>query len=297
MRAKGIPARGAAPFSGKCVHQPDGASIGHVILSQRSMKQGNELNRKPYIAGNWKMNLDDEQATTLAGTLVDRIKQPEQVDVAIFPSFPYLKRVGAIVNQQSIVLGAQNFYPEPNGAMTGEVSLSMLADVGVNVVLVGHSERRHIIGETDGQIRDKVVAALEADMHVVLCIGETLDQREGNQTDAINGAQLMYGLAGVASAQMARVTIAYEPVWAIGTGRTATPDIAQTTHHAIREHLAHMYSQDIAQETRIQYGGSVKPSNASDLLAPPDVDGFLVGGASLVSDDFMDIIESATGRS
>jgi triosephosphate isomerase len=215
--------------------------------------------------------------------------------VAVFPAFPYLSLVGNLLREgkSPIRLGAQDVYPEGNGAFTGEVSCEMLRDVGVSVVLTGHSERRHVVGESDALINRKTRAALTAGLDVVLCIGETLDQRQAGQTDSINMAQLYYGLAGVPPEQMPRVTLAYEPVWAIGTGKTATPDDARSAHAAIRGTLHRMYGPDVAAEVRIQYGGSVKPSNAAELFGQDDIDGGLIGGASLKAEDFAAIVKAA----
>lgn len=251
-------------------------------------------NRRPTIGGNWKMNLNLASATELASALADRVTS-DAVQVTVFPAFPYLLPVASVFHDKGapIAVGAQDVYTQPDGAYTGEVSLAMLQDCGVNTVLVGHSERRHVIVETDPLINDKVLAALEAGMDVVLAIGEKLEQREANQTDAINLGQLGYGLAGVSAQQMARVTLAYEPVWAIGTGKTATPEDAQQAHAAIRSAVAFMYDQTVADAVRIQYGGSMKPGNAGDLLAQSDIDGGLIGGAALKADDFTAIIEAA----
>ena len=250
--------------------------------------------RRPFIGGNWKMNLHKQEAIALASALADKVTN-DAVQVAVFPAFPYLLPVASVLHEKSapIAVGAQNFYTQPNGAFTGEVSLSMLQDCGVSVVLVGHSERRHVLGETDPLINDKVLAALEAGMDVILAIGEKLEQREAGKTDAINIGQLGYGLAGVSDEQMKRVTIAYEPVWAIGTGKTATPEDAQRAHRVIRQAVAFMFNQEIADGVRIQYGGSMKASNAAELLAQPDIDGGLIGGASLKADEFAAIIDAA----
>ena len=251
--------------------------------------------RKPYVGGNWKMNLHRGDAGALARELADRFVSPDRVDVAVFPALPHLYEVGQVLSAagSKIKLGAQDFYHEPNGAYTGEVSLSMLRDVGVEVVLVGHSERRHVIGETDVLINRKVRAALDSGLEVILCVGEKIEQRQWAQTDAINAAQVSYGLAGVDPQQMAGVTIAYEPVWAIGTGETAQPDDAQQAHRAIRATLAAMFDDAVAANTRIQYGGSVKAANAAQLFDQDDVDGGLIGGASLKADEFLSILESA----
>lgn len=251
-------------------------------------------NRRPFIGGNWKMNLHQDDAMSLASELADKVTS-DAVQVAVFPAFPYLLPVATVLHERGapIAVGAQNFYAQPNGAYTGEVSLSMLQDCGVSVVLVGHSERRHVIGETDPLINDKVLAALEAGMDVILAIGEQLEQRETGKTDYINTGQLGYGLAGVSDEQMKRVTVAYEPVWAIGTGKTATPEDAQKAHLVIRQAIAFMFDQQVADGVRIQYGGSMKPGNAAELLGQPDIDGGLIGGASLKADDFTAIIQAA----
>ena len=252
--------------------------------------------RKPFVGGNWKMNLHTAEAHALARSVATSCDCRE-VDVALFPPFCYLQEVGMVLQgqpQPGVLLGAQDCYHHPNGAFTGEVSVSMLQDLNVRVVLAGHSERRHVLGESDVLVNAKVLAALEADLEVILCIGETLEQREAGKTDAINAAQLCYGLAGVQAGQMARVTIAYEPVWAIGTGRTATPADAQSAHQAIRVLLGYLFGDRIAQSVRIQYGGSVNASNAAELFAQPDIDGGLIGGASLKADAFIGIVEAAT---
>lgn len=240
------------------------------------------------------MNLHQQDAVDLALALADKVTD-NSVQIAVFPAFPYLLPVATVLHEKGapIAVGAQDVYTESNGAFTGEVSLSMLQDCGVSTVLVGHSERRHVIGETDPLINDKVLASLEAGMDVILAIGELIEQREAGKTDYINTGQLGYGLAGVSDEQMKRVTIAYEPVWAIGTGKTATPEDAQQAHKVIRQAIAFMFDQDVADGVRIQYGGSMKPGNAAELLAQPDIDGGLIGGASLKADDFAGIIAAA----
>ena len=254
--------------------------------------------RRGYVGGNWKMNLHSDEADALAAALIAGMAGIGPVDVTICPASPYLAQVGrllAAADGTPIQLGAQDCYPEPNGAFTGEVSLSMLQDVGVSVVLAGHSERRHVIGETDVAINAKVMAALAAGLEVILCVGEKLEQREARQTNNVNAAQTCYGLAGVRPEQMAKVTIAYEPVWAIGTGKTATPQDAQEAHLSIRKVLTAMYGEQIAQSTRIQYGGSVNAQNAVELFAQPDIDGGLIGGAALKANDFLAIVKAAAG--
>lgn len=251
--------------------------------------------RKPYVGGNWKMNMHHKDAIDLAKGLCEQVTATDAVDVTIFVPFPYLAAVGQVLCDagSGIKLGAQDFYTQPNGAFTGEVSLSQLKDVGVKSVLVGHSERRHVIGECDVLLNDKVLAALEADLEVVLCVGEKIEQREAGKTDFINFGQMCYGLAGVSAEQMAKITIAYEPVWAIGTGKTASPEDAQQAHAAIRGCLSSIYNNGVAEATRIQYGGSMKPGNAKELIGQADIDGGLIGGASLKAEDFAGIVSAA----
>ena len=255
--------------------------------------------RKPYVGGNWKMNLHRGEAVALAEALADRLPGAgAKVDVTVFPVFPYLLPVAEVLRKKGsgVKVGAQDAYTQANGAFTGEVSLSMLKDVGAGVLLVGHSERRHVIGESDGLINEKVLAALEAGLEVIFCVGEKLEQREKGKTDAINMGQSMLGLAGVTAEQMKRVTIAYEPVWAIGTGKTATTADAQAAHKKIRDAVSFgLFNGDtsVGDAVRIQYGGSVKPSNAKELFSQPDIDGGLIGGASLKADDFVAIVEAA----
>ncbi len=248
--------------------------------------------RKPIVGGNWKMNLHSADVQSLIGGMGCGLGE-DAVDVVICPAFPYLALAASAVAGGSVQVGAQDVYHASNGAFTGEISCSMLKDVGAAWVLTGHSERRHVIGESDVLINAKTRAALAAGLKVILCVGEKIEQREAGQTNAINIGQLHYGLAGVSAAQMADVVIAYEPVWAIGTGMTATSEDAQSAHRAIRSALSTMYGTEVAEATRIQYGGSVKPANAAELYGQPDIDGFLVGGASLKSEDFTAIVSAA----
>jgi triosephosphate isomerase len=207
----------------------------------------------------------------------------------------YLRELAELfrASGSKVMLGAQDVYFEPDGAFTGEISISMLKDCGVTIVLAGHSERRHVIGETDAIVNRKAKAALDAGLTVILCVGETLAQREAGQTDEVNRRQTVEGLKGITAEQMARVVVAYEPVWAIGTGKTATPADAQDAHKKIRAVLAALHGPAIAAATRIQYGGSMKGSNAAELLSQPDIDGGLIGGASLKVDEFMAIVRAA----
>lgn len=248
--------------------------------------------RKPFVAGNWKMNTDSQGAVALAQGIAAQVSN-DDVTVAVCPPFVYLAAVADATKGSSVAVGSQDVYFEGNGAFTGEISTDMLKDVGATYVLCGHSERRHVIGETDALVNQKLKASLAAGLLPILCIGELLEERDADKTEAVCEVQLKEGLAGVTAEQMASVTIAYEPVWAIGTGRTATPDQAQDVHAFVRKVLAELYDEKVAQETRIQYGGSAKPGNAAELMGQPDVDGLLVGGASLKVDDFVAIINAA----
>ena len=254
-------------------------------------------NRTPFVGGNWKMNTNATTGNQLAQALATSLKGDRGVDVAVFPPFVYLRDIDKILEGSDISLGAQDAYFQPDGAYTGEISLSMLSDCGVSTLLTGHSERRHVIGETDGLVNKKTRAGLDAGLRVVLCIGETLEQRESGKTDAINEHQTRAGLEGVSKEQLGSVVIAYEPVWAIGTGKTATPEDAQDAHSKIRELIAGIYDQQAAETIRIIYGGSMKPGNAAELMAMPDIDGGLIGGASLKADDFLTIIRAGQAQS
>jgi triosephosphate isomerase len=246
--------------------------------------------RTKIIGGNWKMNTDSTSAVALAKGVSASAKPG--VEVVVFPPFVYLGAVkGALGN--GVQLGAQDCYHAEKGAFTGEISVGMLRDVGCAWVLAGHSERRHVLHEGDDMVNLKLRAALHAGLGVVLCVGESLHQREVGETNHVNEKQVRLGLREVTSAEMARVVIAYEPVWAIGTGRTATPDDAQDAHRHIRAVVADMFGREIAGATRIQYGGSVNAGNAGALMGQPDVDGALVGGASLKVEDFGAIIAAA----
>lgn len=250
--------------------------------------------RKPIIAGNWKMYKGDHAAALeLASQLAQSVGVESVVDVVLCPPYTALAVVGQVIKGTVICLGAQNVHPKAEGAFTGEIAAEFLADAGCSYVIVGHSERRQYFQESDDFINAKVHAALRAGLTPILCCGETLDQREAGQTHTVVETQLVGGLANVSAAQMPGVVIAYEPVWAIGTGKVATNEQAQEVHAAIRALLGRLYSSSIADQVRIQYGGSVKPDNASGLLAQPDIDGALVGGASLNADSFTAIVRAA----
>lgn len=251
--------------------------------------------RKPFVGGNWKMNTTLASAAELVRGISDALSRVGAVDIAVFPPFPYLVAIGGILRDRHgrVRLGAQNVYHEPEGAFTGEVSMHMLQDCGVQMVLVGHSERRHVMGETDKLINQKVKAVLASGMECVLCVGETLEQREAGHANQVNERQVRAALSQVPEDHVPRLTIAYEPVWAIGTGHTATPEDAQDAHAKIRGVIEDLYGPRSAQPLRIIYGGSVKAANARSLFDQPDIDGGLIGGASLKIAEFVSIVRSA----
>jgi triosephosphate isomerase (TIM) len=248
------------------------------------------MSRKLFIAANWKMNTSSASAAALAGELVKSMGTQEKVDVAVCPPFVYLPGVAKALAGSRIALGGQNMFYENDGAFTGEVSAAMLKDVCCTYVICGHSERRHVIGETDELINRKVLKCLAEGLKPILAVGELLSQRQAGETADVVSRQVKCGLEGVSAADMRNVTIAYEPVWAIGTGVVATVAQAQEVHKMIRLLVADLYDKSVAEATRIQYGGSVKASNAKELLACEDIDGALVGGASLKAEEFVGII-------
>jgi triosephosphate isomerase len=251
--------------------------------------------RKPFVAGNWKMNTDSSSSVELAKSIASGSTETasSEATIAVFPPFVYLQSVIKAIGASGVGVGAQDVYFEPNGAFTGEISTSMLKDIGCTYCLCGHSERRHVIGETDELINKKLSAAISGGLLPILCIGELLSEREASQTNDVVNRQLENGLAGLSAEKVSAVTIAYEPVWAIGTGLTATPQQAQEVHGFIRKLLADMYDARLAGAIRIQYGGSVKPDNTEELMAQPDIDGLLVGGASLKANSFLAIIQGS----
>ena len=246
--------------------------------------------RKSFIAGNWKMHKTPAEARALAAELKSALKDCNH-KVLVAPSFTALQSVAEELKDSNILLGAQNMASVEEGAHTGETSVLMLKAIGVDAVILGHSERRHVYGETDELINEKVKLALAHGLEVILCVGEKLDEREAGNAEAVVKAQTEAGLAGVGEDQLDMVTIAYEPVWAIGTGKTATPDDADQIHKVTRETVKQLYSADAAEKIVIQYGGSVKPDNAAQLMGMENIDGALVGGASLKADLFLPIAE------
>lgn len=249
--------------------------------------------RKKLIAGNWKMNKSAAEAAPLAQEIVAAAGRNTDVDIVVCPPFTALETVGKIIDGSSIKLGAQNMHPEASGAYTGEISAGMLRDLFATHVLLGHSERRSYFGETDAFINKKTLAALKNQLRPILCVGESLAEREAGTTLKVVQTQVEGALEGVTNEQMTNVVIAYEPVWAIGTGKVATTEQAQEVHAFIRELLVKLYGDAIAQKIRILYGGSMKPANAPELLAQKDIDGGLIGGASLESRSFLELINAA----
>ncbi len=247
--------------------------------------------RKPYIAGNWKMNLDRARALDLIKTIKGRLGDGNDREVAVFCPSVYLADVTAVAQGSPLGVGAQNMWYEQDGAFTGEVSASMLREVGADRVLVGHSERRQIFKEPDEWMGRKVRRALEKDLLPVLCIGETLNERNGKRTDRVLKKQLDLGFESVGAADVRRITVAYEPIWAIGTGEVASTEQVLAAHRTIRKKVKSTLGEEASESLRILYGGSVKADNAAALMALEDVDGLLVGGASLQPDSFIPIIE------
>ena len=247
--------------------------------------------RKPIIIANWKMYKNRAEAIAFCEALLPLIAEQTEVDAVICAPFTQLDILADQLHDSSVAVGAQNFYPVPEGAFTGEVSLSMLKEVGVQYVIVGHSERREIFKEDNALVQQKVNAAYAAGIQPILCVGERLEQREANQTIDVCTNQMVSAIAELNDAQLNTLIVAYEPIWAIGTGKTATAADAQEVIGALRNAVAEKYGQDIAEAVRFQYGGSVKPENIAELMAQPDIDGALVGGASLKADSFAQLIQ------
>lgn len=254
-------------------------------------KESLELSRMrtPLIAGNWKMNTDSESATALTSAIAQRAVEADGAELLVCPPSLYLSTVRTAIGNAQVGLGAQNMYHEASGAFTGEVSGGMLKDIGAGYVILGHSERRHVFGETDADVNKKTVAALTTGLKPIVCVGELLEEREAGKTADVIRSQFDGSLAGISADAMKSIVIAYEPVWAIGTGKVATPDQAEEVHADLRKQLVERYNQEVADSVRILYGGSVKPDNAADLMGQPNIDGALIGGASLKADDFLAI--------
>jgi triosephosphate isomerase len=252
------------------------------------------MSRRPIIAANWKMNMTPSETAGFLDAFLPNFAEPTAVEIVIAPPFVSLpKAAEALAGQTAVGLSAQNLSHEASGAFTGETSSAMLKEVGCQYVILGHSERRSLYGEDDLVINKKLHAALAAGLVPILCIGESLEERDGGQLEFVLSQQLEGSLADVSASQMPGIVVAYEPVWAIGTGRTASPEQAQEAQAYVRSVLARLFGAEVAEAVRIQYGGSVKPGNAAELISQPDIDGFLVGGASLDPSSFADIVKAA----
>ena len=252
------------------------------------------MSRKYFIAGNWKMNKTAAEATALIKAINEKAGSQTKVDVAVCPPFTALDAASKALAGSTVKLGAQNMYFEKSGAYTGEIAAEMLKEFGCTYVILGHSERREYFKECNCLINKKVKAVLANGMNPILCVGEKLEEREAGKTLDIVSEQTVKGLEGLTAAEAEKVVIAYEPVWAIGTGKTATPAMAQKVHAAIRKILADTFGAEVAEKMQILYGGSMKPENADALLAEKDIDGGLIGGAALKADSFVALIESAS---
>jgi triosephosphate isomerase (TIM) len=252
--------------------------------------------RRKFIAGNWKMNTTRSEAVALAGAVAAKVGSSSSADVAVCPPSLYLEAVGHALKGSAVGLGAQNCYHEAKGAFTGEISPQMVRDIGCTYVILGHSERRQIFKESNHDVNRKVVATLDVGLTPIVCVGELLDQRKAGQTAAVVREQIEGSLAGLSVEQMLKIVIAYEPVWAIGTGVVATPEQAEEVHADLRRLLENRYNSEVAASVRIQYGGSVNAENAVTLLAQPNIDGALVGGASLKADGFLAIVAAASSH-
>lgn len=252
--------------------------------------------RTPFIAGNWKMHTKSDEAISLAQAVMNGLKGLESKEVALCPPYVYLAGVRDALAGSPVRVGAQNGYFQPQGAFTGEISFAMLKDIGCAYAIIGHSERRQIFKEENDVINKKIKAALGAGLQPIFCVGELLEQRLDNTTERVIRQQVEAGLDEIAPDDFTRIIVAYEPVWAIGTGKNATPEQAQEVHSFIRKLLAHVSSEAIAREMRIIYGGSVKPDNIAALAAQEDIDGALVGGASLTAESFIKIVNGVNKR-
>lgn len=252
--------------------------------------------RKPIIAGNWKLNKTSQEALELVTLLKRELNDVTEVDVVVCPPFTALGDVSDALVDSNIGLGAQNLFWEDTGAFTGEVSAPMIKAVGATYVIIGHSERRQFFGETDQTVNKRIKAALKHQLTPIVCVGENLQEREANKTLSVIKTQVDGSLHGFSAEELSKMIIAYEPVWAIGTGKNATPEQAQEVHQYIRKLLVTLSDEETAQGIRIQYGGSVKPENTAELMAKPDIDGALVGGASLKSDSFVAIVKNCLAK-
>jgi len=249
--------------------------------------------RKKVIAGNWKMNNDLNESISLINNIKEKLVDRENVQVIVAPPFTSLDRAGQLLSDSKITLSAQNMSYEDSGAFTGDISASMIKSLGCTHVILGHSERRTIFGESNSDVNKKIKKAIASELTPIFCIGETLEERESGKMKSVIEAQVREGLEGISEEELSGSIVAYEPVWAIGTGKVATPDQAQEVHAFIRNLLKEIYSENLANNTVIQYGGSVKPGNATELIGQQDIDGALVGGACLSAESFIGIVDNA----
>ena len=254
------------------------------------------MSRKVIIAGNWKMNKNASEGAALVEDLKKLCGCCCEADIVVCPPFTTIGAVVEAVKGTNIKVGAQNIHWADNGAFTGEISGDMLKTAGVEYVIIGHSERRQYFGETDATVNARLKAALKYELKPIVCVGELLDERESGKTEAVLTTQIRGGFDGITVAEMEKIVVAYEPVWAIGTGKTATPEIAEAAHAHIRKELAAMFGTEVAEKVRIQYGGSMKSANARELVAQKDIDGGLIGGAALKADEFSALIREALGK-
>lgn len=254
------------------------------------------MSRKIFIAGNWKMNKNAAETKALAQELKASLAPfCGKVEVAVCPTFTSLATAVEVLKGSNVKVGAQNIHWADDGAFTGEISGAMLKEIGVEYVIIGHSERRQYFGETDATVNKRTKAALKYGIKPIVCIGETLEEREGGITEKVLDTQVKGAFEGISAVEMAQITIAYEPVWAIGTGKTATPEMAQETHAFIRKLLVELYGSEVAEATAIQYGGSMKAENSAELIAMKDIDGGLIGGAALKAETFTELIKNGVG--
>jgi len=244
------------------------------------------------IAGNWKMNMTNPEAAELVEALISSVGQVEHPRVIVCPPFTALSEMSKLLKKSRIFLGAQNMYAKESGAVTGEIAPSMLLTIGVKYIILGHSERREYFSETDAMVNDKVKLALATGLDPIICVGEKIEERENGKTEEVIGRQVDGALDGLTAENMKNVVIAYEPVWAIGTGKTATPEMTQEVHLFIRNRVSDKFGAVVADDVSILYGGSMKPGNAAGLMQQPDIDGGLIGGASLKVEDFTQIVNS-----
>lgn len=274
---------------GACPHKTRPSASGRMAVAEYTLKEI-IMQRKRIIAGNFKMNKTASEAVEYAKAFLPLVKGIDDVEIVLCPPSTCLQPMSVVLEGSAVGLGAQNLYWKDSGAFTGEISAPMLLDAGCGYVIIGHSERRAYFGETDQTVNEKVKAALGHGLTPIICVGEVLEERESGETEAVVDRQVRGGLAGLSSDQVASLVIAYEPVWAIGTGKTATPQMAQEVHHFIRGIVAADFGAEAAAAVRIQYGGSMKADNVAELISQPDIDGGLVGGACLTPDGFATLI-------